>query len=234
LTPLLEGIMTFDHVQSVTVALDELSTLFTDIIERRSADPRDDLISEMLANVAAGHLTMDEMLPLCMFLPLAGMETTVNLIGNGVLALLNHPEQWRLLRENPDLAAGAAEETLRWDPPVQQYRRVAHEPIELEGARLPVDGELAILAGAANRDPEVYPDPARFDITRRIESDTLAFSAGIHYCLGASLAGMEAEEAFRILVDRLPHLSQAGPVQRRESFIIRGLVTFPVTLSRTA
>lgn len=171
---------------------------------------------------------MAELVPMVTFVPLAGSETTVNLVGNGILALLAHPEQWRLLAERPELAAGVAEETLRFDPPVQQYRRIAHERIEMAGRTLPVDAELAIIAGGANRDPQVFSDPDTFDITRRIGADTLAFSAGIHYCMGASLAKLEAEVAFKALVTRIPRLRQAGPIRRSGSFIIRGMVEFPV------
>ncbi|GAB3874871.1 cytochrome P450 [Dactylosporangium cerinum] len=230
IAPLLDGVVSFHKVRGVNLAIDELTEMFVEIIALRKAEPADDLISQMLPAVDDGRLGMHELLPLCMFLPLAGTETTVNLIGNGVRALLQHPEQWALLREEPDHAAGAVEETLRFDPPVQQYRRVAHEEIELEGELLPVDGELAILAAAANRDPAVFPDPGRFDITRRSKSDTLSFSSGIHYCLGAALARVEAEAALRAIATRLPGLRQDGPARRRDSFIIRGLLQFPLAV----
>jgi cytochrome P450 len=105
---------------------------------------------------------------------------------------------------------------------------VAHEQIEVGGVTLAVDSELVILAAGANRDPKVFGDPTRFDITRTGEADTLSFSAGIHYCLGASLAKVEAEVALRSLITRLPRLRQAGPIRRRKSFIIRGMVEFPL------
>jgi P450-derived glycosyltransferase activator len=229
MAPLLEGVVTYEQTQSTTAAIKEMTDLFVKVIEQRRADPGDDMISRMLPLVAAGDLSMAELVPMCTFVPLAGSETTVNLVGNGVLALLSHPEQWRLLAERPELAAGAAEETLRFDPPVQQYRRVAHEQIELAGATLPVDAELAIIAGGANRDPQVFADPDTFDITRRIGADTLAFSAGIHYCMGASLAKLEAEIAFEALVARMPRLRQAGQIRRGGSFIIRGMAEFPVS-----
>ncbi len=231
ITPLLDGVVTYEKKQSVDAALAGMTKLFTGIIAQRRADPRDDMISRMLPMVDEGRLSMAELVPLCMFLPLAGSETTVNLIGNGVLALLRHPEQWEMVAERPELAAGVAAETLRYDPPVQTYRRIAHEPIELAGVSLPVDGELAIVAGGANRDPDVFPDPARFDITRDIGADTLSFSSGIHYCLGASLAKMEAEVAYQVIISRMPRLRQAGPVRRRGSFIIRGMLEFPLSAS---
>ncbi|MBD0674746.1 cytochrome P450 [Streptomyces sp. CBMA156] len=229
ITPLLDGVVTYEKSVSVHAALDGMAELFGRIVEQRRADPREDMISRMLPLVDEGSLTMAELLPLCMFLPLAGTETTVNLIGNGILALLRHPEQWRMVAEDPELAQGAVNETLRYDPPVQTYRRIAHEPVELAGVTLAVDDELAIVAAGANRDPKVFPDPERFDITRSSRNDTLAFSAGIHYCLGAPLAKFEAEVAYQTLITRLPDLRQAGPVRRRGSFIIRGLQEFPLS-----
>jgi P450-derived glycosyltransferase activator len=231
MAPLLEGVVTFEQTQSTELAIMEMTELFVDVIAQRKADPQDDMISRLLPLVGEGGLSMAELVPLCTFVPLAGSETTVNLIGNGVLALLSHPEQWRLLGERPELAASVAEETLRFDPPVQQYRRVTHERIDIAGVALPVDAELAIIAAGANRDPQVFADPARFDITREIGADTLAFSAGIHYCMGASLAKLEAEVAFEALVTRIPRLRQAGPIRRSGSFIIRGMREFPVTVS---
>lgn len=230
MTPLLEGVVTYEQTQSTETAIKEMTELFVDVVAQRRADPRDDMISRLLPLVDQGAMTMGELVPMVTFVPLAGSETTVNLIGNGILNLLAHPEQWRMLVERPELASGVAEETLRFDPPVQQYRRVAHEPIELAGRRLPVDAEVAIIAGGANRDPEVFPDPDTFDITRRIGADTLAFSAGIHYCMGASLAKLEAEVAFEALSSRIPGLRQAGPIRRGGSFIIRGMAEFPIAV----
>ncbi|MDG4801405.1 cytochrome P450 [Micromonospora sp. WMMD980] len=230
IAPLLDGVVSFHKVRGVDLAIGELTDMFRGIIELRQEDPGDDLISQMLPAIDDGRLTMAELEPLCMFLPLAGSETTVNLIGNGVRALLANPDQWDMLRADPKgLAAGVVEETLRFDPPVQQYRRVAHQEIELAGEVLPVDGELAILAAAANRDPAVFDDPHRYDITRRSAADTLSFSAGIHYCLGAPLARVEAEAAFRAIATRLPDLRVAGEPRRRDSFIIHGMLHFPLS-----
>ncbi len=230
IAPLLDGVVSFHKVRGVDLAIGELTQMFREIIAMRQKTPGDDLISQMLPAIDEGKLSMDELEPLCMFLPLAGSETTVNLIGNGVRALLGHPEQWDMLRDDPDgLAAGVVEEALRFDPPVQQYRRVAHQEIELAGETLPVNGELAILAAAANRDPAVFADPHRFDITRKSAADTLSFSAGIHYCMGAPLARVEAEAAFRAIATRLPKLRAAGEPRRRDSFIIHGMLHFPLS-----
>jgi P450-derived glycosyltransferase activator len=227
IAPLLDGVVSFHKARSVDLAIRELTDMFVEIIEQHATEPRDGMISQLLPAVGQ-TLSMAELIPLCMFLPLAGTETTVNLIGNGIRALLEHPEQWEQLRDDPELAAGAVEETLRFDPPVQQYRRIAHEEIEIAGQVLPVDGELAILAAGANRDPAVFTDPGRFDIHRQNGAGTLSFSAGIHYCLGAALSRVEAEAAFRALATRLPDLRVAGTPRRRDSFIIRGMVSFPL------
>lgn len=227
---LLDGVATVQAARGAAAAIEEMTVMFHDIIAERKADPREDLISDLLPAVEDGRLTMDEMVPLCMFLPLAGTETTVNLIGNGLLALLENPGQWDMLAADPSLAPAVVRETLRHDPPVQQYRRIAHTDLELEGRLIAAGEEVAICAGGTNRDPEVYPDPGRFDITRDPGPENLAFSAGIHFCLGAALARMEAETALAALAARVPGIHRVGPVRRRGSFIIRGMLQFPVAL----
>ncbi|MER5551936.1 cytochrome P450 [Streptomyces sp. NPDC002793] len=227
---LLDGVATVAAAQDAMAAITEMTVMFHDIVAERRADPQDDLISDLLPAVDDGRLTMDELVPLCMFLPLAGTETTVNLIGNGLLALLGHPEQWQMLVADPSLAPAVVRETLRFDTPVQQYRRIAHTDIELEGRLVAAGEEVAICAGGANRDPEVYADPGRFDITRDPGPENLSFSAGIHFCLGAALARMEAEIALAAIAARVPDIRRAGPVRRRGSFIVRGMLQFPVSL----
>jgi cytochrome P450 len=165
---------------------------------------------------------------MCSLLLIAGFETTVNLIGNGVLALLRHPEQWRLLRDDPTLAASCVEEVLRFDPPVQETARIAFEDTEVGGVPVHKDQVVLTLIGGANRDPEAFASPATFDITRTPAVEHLAFSSGIHYCLGAPLARLEAATAFAVLADRLPGLRPAGPVRMRPSSTIRGPLRLPV------
>jgi cytochrome P450 len=164
-----------------------------------------------------------------------------------MLALLEHPDQWRLLTDDPGLAERAVEEGLRYDAPVQRTVRVAKTDVEVgstagsagtptagPGPTTVRAGELVVLMiGGANRDPAVYPDPDRFDILRQPTVDHLAFSAGIHYCLGAPLAKLEAAIAIRTLAQRLPDLHRSGPVHRRSGSVIRGLQSFPVAASRT-
>ncbi len=169
-----------------------------------------------------------EMVPLCVLLFIAGFETTVNLISNGVMALLDHPEEWTALRNDPSLAANAVEEVLRFDPPVQRTGRVAHTDVDLDGTVVRRGEYVVTLIGAANRDPDVYADPARFDITRTLPVEHLAFSSGIHYCLGQPLARLEATIALAAVAERLPGLRRAGRMVPRNAATIRGPLRLPV------
>jgi cytochrome P450 len=171
---------------------------------------------------------MEVLLPLCRLLLLAGFETTVNAIGNGVRALLANPDQWRLLVAEPDRAPAVAEEVLRFDPPVQVTARVALSDIEIVGMPIQQNEWVVSLIAGANRDSAVFADPNRFDITRTTAGEHLAFSGGIHYCLGAPLARLELAAAFRTLADRLPNLHQVGPVTMRRTTAIHGPRTLPV------
>ncbi|WP_329562434.1 cytochrome P450 [Kitasatospora sp. NBC_01266] len=224
----LEGFVSPEQTEELQLAVDGLYEVFSDMMELRAADPGEDVISRLVAAEREGLLTRSESIGVCGIIAVAGTETTTNLVANGTLALLDRPEQWDLLRENPDLAPGVVEETLRWDSPAQLATRVAHAEVEIAGQTLPEGSLVAILTAAANRDPAVFKDPDVFDITRNSKTEHLAFSGGPHYCLGAPLARMEGDVAFRTLVDRLPQLRQTGPVDRWVSASARGLRHFPV------
>src|SRR3954470_24423635 len=224
----LDGIRSLGHAARLKAANDELRVLFESLFALRRVSPADDVISRIVA-AEGEQIRPAEMLPLCILLLVAGFETTVNLIGNAVNALLDHPAQWEALRADPAAMAGkAVEETLRFDPPVQRTGRFALEPLELEGSAVREGQFVVTLIGAANRDPQVYPDPDRFDIAREATADHLAFSSGIHYCLGQPLARLEATIALQSIVQRMPGLRPAGRTRRRTSNTIRGPIHLPV------
>jgi cytochrome P450 len=200
--------------------------------ERHRARPGDGLIDGLLAASDQGdRLSEDELFATCMLLLLAGHETTTNLIGNGVLALLRQRGEWERLCRDPGLAPGAVEECLRFDGPVQFTSRRPVGGVEVLGRRIRDDQEVMLVLSAANRDPARFPDPDRLDITRRDDAH-LAFGQGAHFCLGASLARLEATLAFRALARRFPKLELAtDELTWRPGFAIRALSALPVRLS---
>lgn len=192
--------------------------------------PRPGLLSELVKINEDGERLSDEELRVNTLLLLgAGFETTINLIGNAVALLLDHPDQLAALRADPSGWDNAVEEVLRYDSPVQVSLRVPREDITVDGHLLPARRPILLMLAAANRDPAVFPDPNRFDVTRREARQHLAFSAGIHYCVGAQLARLEARIALQALFERHPGLAAAGPAKRRETRVLRGYQRFPVT-----
>jgi cytochrome P450 len=222
----LDSVWTLGDYRQLRVALAEMSAFFTDLVEYRKRHPGDDVVSELVATGAP--LAVDDLLATVELLLVAGFETTVNLIGNGVLALLRDNEARAWLLAHPEQADDLVEEVLRHDPPVQYTMRLSHEPVNLAGTVLPTDTPVVLLLAGANRDPNVFADPGRFDPTRPNNREHLAFSAGIHYCLGAGLARIEAAVALRALFERYPDLRVAGAVKRRRSRNIRGVRQLPV------
>jgi pimeloyl-[acyl-carrier protein] synthase len=206
-----------------------LSDYFRGLIAERRASPRGDLLSGLITAEEAGDkLSEDELLATCILLLVAGHETTVNLIGNGTLALLRHPDQLHRLRETPALITSAVEELLRYDGPVQRTARIPSEDVTIDGRRI-AKGELVMpFIGAADRDPAQFPDPDRLDITRA-DNRHIAFGWGIHFCLGAPLARVEGQIAINALVQRLPKLTLAtDKPEYRQSLTLRGLSALPV------
>ncbi|MEB3035268.1 cytochrome P450, partial [[Mycobacterium] nativiensis] len=159
----------------------------------------------------------------------AGFETTINLIGNAIVLLLRHREQLAKLREDPQLWPGAVEEVLRFDSPVQMTSRNALCDLELAGYDLTAGETVALLLGGANRDPGVFEEPRRFDVTRANAKDHLSFSSGIHACLGANLARMEATIALQALFERFPDLQLDGPPTPRGLATLHGFRRIPAT-----
>lgn len=195
-----------------------LSELFAE----RRADPRDDLVSALLAVEDGGdRLSEQELLSIVLLLFVAGHETTMNLIGNGTVALLRHRDQWERLCADPSLAPSAVEELLRFDGPVHVTQRFATVPSTVGGVQLePGQGVICQLA-AANRDPARFDHPDDLDIGRP-DVQSLTFSSGIHYCLGAALARLEGQEVFAALARRLPSLELAAEPIHRDHFVLRG------------
>jgi cytochrome P450 len=201
---------------------------FLGIINERRVHPQNDLISALvMAEEQGDKLTEDEMVVMLRLLLVAGNETTTNLIGNGMLALLQHPEQLQLLRRQPELMPSAIEELLRYDAPVQTDIRTALEDVELGGKFIRKGQGLLLLIGSANRDPDIYHDPDGLDLTRR-ETSHMTFGRGIHHCLGAPLARLEGRVAFEMLLERFEdlHLLTDRP-QFKDHVVLRGLQALP-------
>ena len=206
---------------------------FQELFELRRRNPGDDLTTQLVqAEEDGSKLTNEELTANIILLFGAGHETTVNLIGNGILALYRNPDQLALLKAKPELMTNAIEEFLRYDSSVQMTGRTALEDIEdLGGKRIPKGESVLCLLGSANHDPAVYPDrPDRLDITRP-NVKPLSFGGGIHFCLGAQLARIEAEIAIATLLRRLPNLrlDNAENPEWRPTFVLRGLKSLPAT-----
>jgi len=203
---------------------------FRELIARRRSDPGDDVLTALVhAEEKGDTLTEDEVLGTCTLLLVAGHETTVNLIGNGVLALLRHRDQLEKLWADRTLIKSAVEEILRYDPPVQFDGRVAMADIEVGGVTVAEGEQPILILAAANRDPHQFDAPESFDITRA-DNRHLSFGHGLHFCLGAPLARLEGQLALGTLVGRLPlmELATDEPVYK-ENLILRGLAELPVT-----
>lgn len=204
---------------------------FRGLFELRRRQPGDDLTSQLVrAEEEGNRLSNEELTANIILLFGAGHETTVNLIGNGLLALHRHPDQLQLLRSNPALITNAIDEFLRFDSSVQLTGRTALQPVTVGGVTIAQGETILCLLGAANRDPAVYPDPDRLDITRQ-DNRPMSFGGGIHFCLGAQLARIEAEIAIVTLLRRLPNLTLDDPETSdwRPTFVLRGLNKLPAS-----
>jgi len=213
-------------------AVESLAAYFRDLLAERRRAPRDDLLSAMIASEEAGDtLAEGELVALASLLLAAGHETTTNLIGNAVVLLLRHPDERKRLQDDPGLLPGAVEECLRLEPPVHLTDRAVVEPVELAGVRLEPGTIVAALLASANRDPERFPEPERFDVGRP-DNRHLSFGLGNHVCLGASLARLEAELTLGALLRRFPDLS--GPPEPpgwKRSVVLRGPTALPLRLA---
>jgi cytochrome P450 len=222
-----------DQRARIDAAGDAFLEYFTDLIERRRHALRDDLLSALIAAEEGGdRLSEEELLGTALFLLVAGHETTVNLIGNGTLALLQHRDQLERLRDDPSLDRQAVEELLRFDSPVQLTQRITLDDYEVGGVTIPKGQNLVPLLGAANRDAAEFEEPDRLDLGRGNANRNVAFGGGHHFCLGASLARLEGAVAIGTLVRRFPRIVLAGSPERRTTFTLRGLEHLPAAISK--
>jgi cytochrome P450 len=231
-TRLLDGDIDEETFQRGLLASMYFINYFNGLFEERRAAPRDDLLCALLAAEDGGDtLSEEELRSTVLLLFLAGHETTMNLIGNGLFALLTHRDQWARLCADPEgLTASTVEECLRWDGPVHLTGRIATEELEVGGQVFPAKSQVVTLLAAANRDPARFPDPDRFDVGRA-DNQHLTFSHGIHYCLGAALARLEGQVVFGALARKFPDLRLAvdsSEVEYRDHFVLRGLKALPV------
>ena len=207
----------------------EIRGYLADLVEQRRREPADDLLSALVAAGESGdQLSGEELVTMAGLLFAAGFETTTNLLANGLVALLRHPEQRRLLASRPELAQPAVEELLRYDAPVQLIVRVVADPVELNGTAVDAGERVVAYLGAGNRDPRRFADPDELRLDRA-DTAPLSFGGGIHYCLGAPLARLEAQVALPALVRRFPGLALAGEPEHRDSLTIKGFTRLPVT-----
>ena len=211
----------------------EFGDYFEGIVEQRRREPRDDLVSRLVeAEEKEDELSAEEIKVMLRLLLVAGNQTTTNLIGNAARALLRHPEQLRLMRERPELAAGAVEELLRYDSPVQLNGRAVLHDTEIGGVRVNAGSLVILLLGSANRDPRKFQRPDELDITRP-DVGHISFGRGIHHCLGAPLARLEGRIALEVLLERYEEIGfGTRPPKYRRSVVLRGLEHFDVRVRR--
>lgn len=216
---------------SIEQAFDGLSAHLDRVFADRRLNPKDDLVSALVAVEEQGDVLSEaELVSLCLLILVAGNETTTNLIGNGMLALLRDPVARRRLQDDPSMAKTAIEELLRYDSPVQSTDRVAREDLELHGHRVKKGDVVGAILGAANRDPDVFSNPDTLDLTRE-ENPHLSFGHGVHFCLGAQLARLEGRIAITRLLERFPDLDgERDPRSWKRSLVLRGMLSLPLDL----
>jgi cytochrome P450 len=226
----------YGRTAEVEAAAETAAAEFVAYLRELAADrrrsPGEDLLSHLVGvrDADGDTLTEDELVTSCVLLLNAGHEATVNVSGNGLLALLRHPDQLRRLREDRALLPTAIEELMRFDSPLQLFERTAAEDVEIGGVTVPRGQKVAALLGSANRDPAVFPDADTLDVGRA-DNPHISFGAGIHFCIGAPLARVELQASFSALLDRTTTIELGGEPRRRPEFVIRGLADLPVVLT---
>ena len=231
--PSLDVGLTWKQFRTVDAAVRGFSTWLDGHLARLRVEPGEDLLSQLVHLEDEGQrLTDVELRAVAGLVLAAGFETTVNLLGNGTVLLHRHPEQLERLRDDPSLWPTAVDEVLRYESPVQVTARFAVRDTELAGRRVRRGGLVVTMLGGANRDPDVFADPARFDVGRANARDHLSFSAGRHFCLGAALARVEGEVGLRSLYDRFPDLAVDDGARRTTTRVLRGWEHLPVRTGR--
>jgi cytochrome P450 len=231
LLPSFGPVMSIAQVGQISRVMADFSAYFHSLVELKRKVPADDLLSLLIdAQDQGNRLTTPELVATCILLLFAGHLTTVQLIAGGMLALANHPDQWRILKNSRDLIPGAVEEMLRFVSPLQVVGRTAKIDFEL-GGKLVRQGQMVFVSfPAANRDPDQFPDPDAFDVTRT-PNRHIAFGYAGHFCLGASLARLEAQVVFETLLNRYDHIEVTAPrLERDSTLLLRGLKSLPVHL----
>jgi cytochrome P450 len=218
-----------DRAPRILRSVEEMTAYFRAAMHEQQAHPREGLINALMtATIEGDRLSEDEVIANCIVTMVGGQETTTNLIGNGLLSLLRHPDELQKLRMEPSLIPSAVEELLRYESPSQHTARLAPEDVELRGKRIHRRQAVIAVMGAANRDPERFPDPDRLDITRK-DNRHVAFGWAAHFCFGAPLARIEAQIAFETMLRRLPSVTlESGPLIWRHNLGLRGLTALPV------
>ena len=226
-----------DRMQPLTEGIKELMEYLSPMVEKKVSQPVDenDLLSVLSSGEKSGVLTRDEVVADAILLLLAGHETTINLICNGTLAFTKHPDQWQLLKRNkfeePDAVVRATEECLRYDPPVKSIARIASEDVEIGGKLIREGDRIRWFISSANRDPGHHPNPDTFDISRWPNTH-VAFGSGIHHCLGATLARLEAQEAFKALAERYDSINlETNHIEYQPSITFRSIQSLPVSVN---
>ena len=221
----------YDRMKPLSEGMRGMIDYVSPLVDERIVNPGDDFISVLASGEKKGVFTRHEVLVNTSLLLLAGHETTINLICNGTLSLLRHPDQWDLYKQDPGgLAKSATEECLRYDAPVKSIQRIASEDVEMRGKVLRKNDRIRWFISSANRDPDAFPDPEKFDITRH-PNQHVAFGSGTHHCLGATLARVEGQEVFKALAERFPRLRTEAATETLEyqpSITFRSLKSLPV------
>jgi cytochrome P450 len=220
----------YDRMKPLTEGMRGMIDYVSPLVDKRIVNPGDDFISVLAKGEKQGIFTRHEVLVNTSLLLLAGHETTINLLCNGTLSFIRHPEQWALYKQDPvGQAKWATEECLRYDSPVISIQRIASQDVELRGKHLRKGDRLRWFISSANRDPETFTSPTAFDITRN-PNPHVAFGSGVHHCLGATLARVEGQEVFKALAQRFPNLRvQTDGLEYQPSITFRSLKSLPVT-----